>query len=37
MTHEYLVPDYVPDFACKMGACRSACCEGWPISFTKDD
>ena len=37
MTHEYLVPDYVPDFACKMGACRSACCEGWPISFTMDD
>ena len=37
MTHEYLVPDYVPDFACKMGACRSACCEGWPISFTMND
>ena len=37
MTHEYLVPDYVPDFACKMGACRSACCEGWPISFTMED
>lgn len=37
MTHEYLVPDYMPDFACKMGACRSACCEGWPISFTMED
>ena len=37
MPHEFLIPDYVPDFACKLGACRSACCEGWPISFTMDD
>ena len=36
-THEYLVPDYYPKFACKMGACRTACCEGWPISFSLDD
>lgn len=35
--HEYLVPDYYPAFACKMGACRRACCEGWPISFTMTD
>lgn len=35
--HEYLVPDYYPNFACKMGACRTACCEGWPISFSLDD
>lgn len=34
---EYLVPDYYPHFACKMGACRTACCEGWPISFTMTD
>lgn len=33
-THDYLIPDYYPDFACKMGACRAACCEGWPISFS---
>lgn len=36
-THDYLIPDYYPAFACKMGACRSACCEGWPISFSLED
>ena len=36
-TDVYLAPDYVPDFACKMGQCRAACCEGWPISFTMTD
>lgn len=34
---EYLMPDYFPDFHCKMGACRNACCEGWPISFSLTD
>lgn len=33
-THDFLVPDYFTQFACKMGACRSACCQGWPISIT---
>ena len=33
----YLVPDYYPHFFCKMGACRSACCVGWPISVTMED
>lgn len=33
----FLVPDYYPDFACKMGDCRSACCEGWPISLSLND
>lgn len=33
-THEFLVPDYFKRFSCKMGACRSACCQGWPISIT---
>ncbi len=28
------MPDYYTDFACKMGACRTACCEGWPISVS---
>lgn len=37
MSNEYLVPDYYPSFSCKMGACRSTCCEGWPISFTMLD
>ena len=36
-THEYLVPDYFPSFHCKMGACRSACCEGWPVSMSMQD
>ena len=34
---EYLMPDYYPDFHCKMGACRTACCEGWPISLSMKD
>lgn len=34
---KYLVPDYYPDFCCKQGACRTACCEGWPISFSMKD
>ena len=33
----YLVPDYYPDFQCKMGDCRHACCEGWPISLSMTD
>lgn len=33
----YLVPDYYPQFSCKMGACRHTCCEGWPITFSMRD
>jgi len=33
----FLMPDYYPQFSCKMGACRSACCEGWPISLSVAD
>ncbi|MBQ9784835.1 MAG: flagellin lysine-N-methylase [Clostridia bacterium] len=33
-THLFLMPDYYVDFACKMGACRTPCCEGWPISIS---
>lgn len=36
-THEYLMPDYYPQFSCKMGACRAACCESWPVSLSMDD
>lgn len=36
-SHEFLVPDYFPAFSCKMGACRHACCEGWPVSFSRQD
>ena len=34
---QYLVPDYYPHFRCKQGACRTPCCEGWPISVTLQD
>lgn len=37
MSEAYLVPDYYPSFACKMGACRRPCCEGWPISVSMKD
>lgn len=36
-SRSYLMPDYFPNFQCKMGACRAACCEGWPISFSLAD
>ena len=36
-THEYLMPDYYPHFLCKMGACRAACCENWPVSLSMED
>lgn len=35
--NNYLVPDYYGDFHCKMGACRNACCEGWPITLSLKD
>ena len=34
---EYLVPDYYPHFACKMGACRTCCCVGWTVSLSMRD
>lgn len=36
-TNKFLVPDYFSDFSCKMGKCRSACCIGWTISFSRED
>lgn len=36
-THDFLVPDYYPDFHCKMGACRHSCCEGWPVTISLKD
>lgn len=30
----FRIPDYFPHFACKIGTCRNACCQGWPISIT---
>ena len=37
MKESYLVPDYFPKFACKMGECRHPCCKDWPISISTDD
>lgn len=37
MEAEFLMPDYYSQFSCKMGACRTACCEGWPISLSVAD
>lgn len=34
---EYLIPDYYTEFKCKMGACRSSCCEGWQVAFSLED
>lgn len=31
-TNDFLIPDYFPDFHCKMGDCRAACCQGWPVT-----
>lgn len=33
-----LMPDYYPQFQCRMGACRLNCCQdGWKIAFSKGD
>lgn len=34
LSRNFTVPDYYPDFACKIGGCRSCCCRGWEISVT---
>ena len=36
-TRMYLVPDYYPYFQCKIGACRHACCNGWPVTISMKD
>lgn len=36
-SHTYFVPDYFLRFACKIGACRSACCNGWPVSISQEN
>lgn len=32
--HLLLVPDYFSHFNCKMGECRHACCQGWPVTIS---
>lgn len=31
------MPDYYKNFSCKIGGCRSACCEGWRISVSMNN
>ena len=33
----YVAPDYFDRFACKCGACRNSCCEGWGISVSLEE
>ncbi len=35
--HEFLYPDYYPEFACKCGDCRATCCHGWGIALSRDE
>ena len=32
-----LVPDYYTSFKCKIDRCRTACCDGWPVTFSMKD
>lgn len=34
---EFLIPEYYTDFTCKMGSCRSSCCEKWQITLSLED
>ncbi len=34
---EFLAPEYYEGFRCKMGACRAACGEGWPVDMSRRD
>lgn len=33
----FFAPDYVKDFRCKTGACRNACCSGWPVTVSLEE
>ncbi len=30
---KWIIPDYLPRFACRAGACRHTCCAGWEIDI----
>lgn len=32
-----IVPDYYASFQCKIDQCRTACCDGWPVTFSMKD
>lgn len=35
--HNFLIPDYLTSFTCKMGSCRTPCCVGWPVRISLED
>lgn len=36
-TRDFLVPDDYADFHCKCGKCRHTCCDGWAVTFPRED
>ena len=36
-TRDFLVPDDYADFSCKCGQCRHTCCDGWAVTFSRED
>ena len=36
-TRDFLVPDSYADFHCKCGQCRHTCCDGWAVTFPRED
>ncbi len=36
-THNFLIPDYLSSFTCKIGSCRRPCCVGWPVRISLED
>ena len=36
-TRAFLTPDYYADFRCKCGQCRHTCCDGWAVTFPRED
>ena len=36
-TRDFLVPDDYADFSCKCGKCRHTCCDGWAVTFPRED
>ena len=36
-TRDFLVPDNYADFHCKCGQCRHTCCDGWAVTFQRED
>lgn len=35
--YDFLIPDYLTSFTCKIGSCRTPCCVGWPVHISLED